>query len=210
VNLGRYDVYAEALEQMGFDIGLVEEQEADAGLGNGGLGRLAACFLDSLATLELPAIGYGIRYEYGFFRQKITDGKQVEAPDPWTSSGKVWENERNDRVFEVKFGGNVEECWSEDGKLKVVYHNAQSVFAKACDMPVLGYDSKLPATLRLWEARAPQQIDLARFNRGEYANAVADREFAESISKVLYSLPSSSDQVLVAVMEVSLLFRMGR
>ncbi|MDO4890914.1 MAG: glycogen/starch/alpha-glucan phosphorylase [Coriobacteriaceae bacterium] len=186
VNLGRYDEYAAALEQMGFAIGEVEEQEADAGLGNGGLGRLAACFLDSLATLELPAIGYGIRYEYGFFRQQIRDGQQVEAPDPWTSSGKVWENERNDRVFEVKFGGHVEEQWNADGNLKVVYHGAQSVFAKACDMPILGYDSKLPATLRLWEARAPQQIDLERFNRGDYANAFADRELAESISKVLY------------------------
>ena len=186
VNLGRYEEYEAALEQMGFPIGEVEEQEADAGLGNGGLGRLAACFLDSLATLELPAIGYGIRYEYGFFRQQIRDGQQVEAPDPWTSSGKVWENERNDRVYEVKFGGSVEEQWSHDGKLKVVYHGANTVYARACDMPILGYDSKLPATLRLWEARAPQQIDLERFNRGDYANAFADRELAESISKVLY------------------------
>ena len=186
VNLNRYDEYAAALAEMGFDLGAVEEQEADAGLGNGGLGRLAACFLDSLATLELPAMGYGIRYEYGFFRQEIRDGQQVETPDPWLSTGEVWETTRTDRAFEVKFGGSVEECWSEDGRLKVVYHGAQSVFAEASDMPILGYESKLPATLRLWKARAPQQIDLARFNRGEYANAVADREFAESISKVLY------------------------
>ena len=186
VNLGRYNDYAEALSSIGFDLGAVEEQEADAGLGNGGLGRLAACFLDSLATLELPAIGYGIHYEYGFFRQEIRDGRQVEAPDPWESTGDVWETKRTDRVFEVKFGGSIEECWSEDGHLNVVYHGAQSVFAEANDMPILGYQSKLPATLRLWRARAPQQIDLARFNRGEYANAVADRELVESISKVLY------------------------
>ena len=158
VNLGRYDEYAAALSEIGFDIGAVEEQEADAGLGNGGLGRLAACFLDSLATLEMPAIGYGIRYEYGFFRQEIRDGRQVEAPDPWEATGDVWQTKRTDRVFEVRFGGSVEECWSEDGHLNVVYHGAQSVFAEANDMPILGYDSKLPATLRLWRARAPQQI----------------------------------------------------
>lgn len=186
VNLGLYDTYSEALSQMGYNLGDLEEQEADAGLGNGGLGRLAACFLDSLSTLDMPAMGCGIRYEYGFFRQEIHDGKQVEVPDNWTLGGDVWSVERADRMFEVKFGGNVEEVWSEDGKLKVVYHNAQSVFAEACDMPIVGYESKLPATLRLWRARAPQQLDLARFNQGDYERASAERDLAESISKVLY------------------------
>ena len=186
VNLGLYDTYAAALAEMGYDLGEVEEQEADAGLGNGGLGRLAACFLDSLSTLELPAMGFGIRYEYGFFRQEIHDGKQVEVPDTWSLAGDVWEAERADRVFEVKFGGYVDEQWSEDGKLTVRYVDSQSVFAEAYDMPIVGYGSKLPATLRLWRARASQQIDLARFNQGDYAQAVSDRELAESISKVLY------------------------
>ena len=186
VNLGLYDIYAEALAEMGYDLGEVEEQEADAGLGNGGLGRLAACFLDSLSTLDLPAMGFGIRYEYGFFKQEIHDGRQVEVPDNWTLGGDVWSVERADRTFEVKFGGDVEEIWSEDGHLQVVYHDAQSVFAEACDMPIVGYESKLPATLRLWRARAPRQLDLARFNQGNYEQATDERELAESISKVLY------------------------
>jgi len=186
VNLGLYETYQAALSEMGYDLGEVEEMEADAGLGNGGLGRLAACFLDSLSTLSLPAIGYGIRYEYGFFRQEIEDGKQVEVPDTWSLAGDVWEAERADRVFEVKYGGYVDEQWSEDGKLTVNYVGAQSVMAEAYDMPIVGYESKLPATLRLWRARAPQRFDLARFNRGDYAQATAERELAESISKVLY------------------------
>ena len=186
VNLGLYDTYAAALSEMGYNLGEVEEQEADAGLGNGGLGRLAACFLDSLSTLDMPAMGCGIRYEYGFFRQEIHDGKQVEAPDAWMQMRDVWSVERADRVFEVKFAGHVEEQWSEDGKLTVVHHDAQSVMAEAYDMPIVGYNSKLPATLRLWKAKSPQQIDLARFNQGDYEHAVAERELAESISKILY------------------------
>ncbi len=186
VNLGLYDTYAAALSEMGYDLAEIEEQEADAGLGNGGLGRLAACFLDSLSTLDLPAMGFGIRYEYGFFRQEIHDGKQVESPDAWMESRDVWSAERADRVFEVKFGGEVEELWSEDGKLKVVQHGAKTVLAEAWDMPIVGYESKLPATLRLWRARSPQQIDLASFNRGNYEKASDERDLAESISKVLY------------------------
>ena len=186
VNLGLYEVYEAALKDMGYDLGEVEEQEADAGLGNGGLGRLAACFLDSLSTLDLPAMGFGIRYEYGFFRQEIHDGQQVEVPDNWTLGGDVWSVERADRIFEVKFGGQIDEQWSEDGKLTVNYIGSHSVFAEACDMPIVGYESKLPATLRLWRARAGQQLDLARFNSGDYEQAVAERNLAESISKVLY------------------------
>ena len=186
VNLGLYDTYAAALAEMGYDLGEIEEQEADAGLGNGGLGRLAACFLDSLSTLDMPAMGCGIRYEYGFFRQEIKDGCQVESPDAWLEGRDVWSAERADRVFEVKFGGQVEELWSEDGKLKVEQHNTRTVLAEAWDMPIVGYGSKLPATLRLWRARSPQQIDLARFNRGDYENYNEERDFVEAISKVLY------------------------
>lgn len=192
VNLGLYETYQAALEEMGYDLGEVEEQEADAGLGNGGLGRLAACFLDSLSTLEMPAIGFGIRYEYGFFRQEIQNGQQVETPDAWIGLRDVWSAERADRVYEVKFGGEVEEIWDAEGHLKVVYHNASTVLAEAWDMPIVGFDSKLPALLRLWRARSPQQINLARFNAGEYEWAVAERELSESISKVLY--PEDSHQ----------------
>ena len=186
VNLGLYDTYAAALAEMGYDLGELEEQEADAGLGNGGLGRLAACFLDSLSTLDMPAMGCGIRYEYGFFRQEIHNGCQVETPDAWMESRDIWSAERADRVFEVKFGGHVEEQWSEDGTLTVVHHDARTILAEAWDMPIVGYESKLPATLRLWRARSPQQIDLASFNRGEYMRASDERDLAESISKVLY------------------------
>ena len=186
VNLGLYDTYAAALAEMGYDLSAIEEQEADAGLGNGGLGRLAACFLDSLSTLGLPAMGCGIRYEYGFFRQEIQDGKQIEVPDTWSLASDVWEVERADRIFEVKYGGYVDEQWSEDGKLTVNYVGAQSVMAEAYDMPIVGYGSKLPATLRLWRARAPKRFDLDSFNRGDYAQATKERELAESISKVLY------------------------
>lgn len=186
INLGLYETYEAALAELGFGMGEVEEQEADAGLGNGGLGRLAACFLDSLSTLELPAIGFGIRYEYGFFRQEIHDGKQYEVPDTWSVERDVWEAERADRVYEVSFGGEIEEQWSQDGHLKVVCHGDQKVLAEACDIPIVGYHSKLPATLRLWRAHAPRQFDLARFNQGDYDGAVAERELAESISKVLY------------------------
>jgi starch phosphorylase len=186
VNLNLYDTYVAALAEMGYELGEIEEQEADAGLGNGGLGRLAACFLDSLSTLEMPAMGFGIRYEYGFFRQEIHDGQQVESPDAWMESRDVWSAERADRVFEVKFGGWIEEQWSEDGALKVVHHDADVVLAEAWDMPIVGYASELPATLRLWRARSPQQIDLASFNQGNYEKASDARDLAESISKVLY------------------------
>ncbi|ACV22722.1 Maltodextrin phosphorylase [Slackia heliotrinireducens] len=186
INLGMYETYEKALEELGFDIGAIEEQEADAGLGNGGLGRLAACFLDSLSTLNIPSIGFGIRYEYGFFRQEIHDGMQREMPDTWSIDRDVWEAERADRVFPVQFGGQVEEQWGADGRLKVVYHNAQTVLAEACDIPIVGYRSKLPATLRLWRAHAPSSFDLTRFNQGDFEGAVAERELAESISKVLY------------------------
>ena len=186
VNLGTYDDYAAALASMGLNLARIEEHEADAGLGNGGLGRLAACFLDSLSTLDYPAMGCGIRYEYGFFRQRIHEGAQIEVPDDWGASGDIWEIERPSRAFEVRFGGDVVEHWDETGRLSVEHRNYKSVYAVPYDMPIVGYDTALPATLRLWSARAPHRLDLVRFNSGDYVNATAERELAESISKVLY------------------------
>ncbi len=186
INIGKYEQYKQALTELGFDMTEIEECESDPALGNGGLGRLAACFMDSLTTLGLPAMGYGIRYEHGFFRQEIKDGCQVEIPDTWVLNGGVWEAERNDRTFEVRFGGTVEESWSSDGNLRVEYHDYQSVIAKPYDMPIVGYHSPYIGTLRLWAAVAPKQLDLVQFNRGDYESASADRELAESISKVLY------------------------
>lgn len=186
INIGKRDVYKQALAELGYSLDEIEECESDPALGNGGLGRLASCFLDSLATMGLPAMGYGIRYEHGFFRQEIIDGQQVEVPDTWMLDGDVWETERSDRTFEVRFGGTVEEKWGADGNLCVEYHDYQSVLAKPYDMPVVGFHSPYIGTLRLWAAVAPKQLDLVEFNRGDYTNAAADRELAESISKVLY------------------------
>ncbi|NGM16864.1 glycogen/starch/alpha-glucan family phosphorylase [Eggerthellaceae bacterium zg-893] len=186
INLGKYECYEAALRELGYDMATIEEVESDPALGNGGLGRLAACFMDSLATLGLPSMGYGIRYEYGFFRQEIRDGRQVEIPDNWAFGGAVWETARTDRTYEVRFGGTVEENWNSDGNLRVEYRDYQSVIAKPYDMPVVGYRSPYTGTLRLWSAVAPKQLDLVQFNRGDYESASADRELAESISKVLY------------------------
>ena len=185
ISLGEFDVYQQALRELGFDMNEIEDQESDAGLGNGGLGRLAACFLDSLATLELPAVGCGIRYEYGLFRQRILDGQQVEVPDNWTEMGYVWEVPRTDERYEVRFEGEIQEVWTNE-RLKIVHKNYQSVYAVPYDMPIIGYQSDLPSTLRLWSARAANRLDLNYFNRGDYIHATAERELAEVISKVLY------------------------
>lgn len=185
INLNKYHDYVQAIAELGFDINEIEEQESDAGLGNGGLGRLAACFLDSLSTLDLPVTGCGIRYEYGLFRQRILDGEQVEVPDNWTERGYVWEVERQDERYEVRFDGEIEEIWTDAG-MKVVHKNYHTVYAVPYDMPISGYQSKMPATLRLWSARAASRLDLNYFNRGDYIHAMAEKELSEVISKVLY------------------------
>ncbi len=185
ISMGEYELYEQALKDFGFSLEDIEERESDAALGNGGLGRLAACFLDSLSTLNLPATGCGIRYEYGLFKQRILDGEQVEVPDSWIESGHVWQIEKPEEQYEVHFDGDVEEVWESDG-LKIVHKNYHSVYAVPFDMPIMGYDSKLPATLRLWSARAANRLDLKYFNRGEYVHAMAEKELAEVISKVLY------------------------
>ncbi len=185
INLHLLHEYKDALLELGFQLEDVEEQERDAGLGNGGLGRLAACFLDSLSTLDLPATGCSIRYEYGLFRQRILDGEQVEVDDNWLEAGNVWEIPRPEEQVEVRYGGEIEENWTEQG-LKINHKNYYSVLAIPYDYPVMGYESNMPATLRLWSAKAKTGLDMDYFNRGEYSRAVQERELAEIISKVLY------------------------
>lgn len=181
VNLGIQSSCDEAMYQLGLDIEELEEIEEDAGLGNGGLGRLAACFLDSMATLGLAAYGYGLRYDYGIFQQKIDNGWQVEEPDDWLRYGNPWEKARPEYVIPVNFYGRVEE---KDGKCKWV--DTQVVFAMPYDSPIPGYGNNTVNTMRLWSAKAPNSFNLRFFNSGEYINAVCDRNVAENISRVLY------------------------
>ena len=185
INLGLFEAYRDALQELGFDLDEIEGQEADAGLGNGGLGRLAACFLDSLSTLDMPATGCCIRYEHGLFRQLIVDGEQQEATDNWLEKGNVWEQARPDDMVEVRYGGQIEEVWTQRG-LSVRHEGYTSVLAYPYDMPVIGYDSKMPATLRMWEAKAKTQLDMTYFNKGDYARATQESALVESISQVLY------------------------
>ncbi len=185
INLGILEKYRSAFDSLGLNLSDIANQEKDAGLGNGGLGRLAACFLDSLATLELPAMGCGIRYEYGLFRQKIVDGEQVELEDNWIEDGYIWEMERPDDAVEVRFNGEIEEVWTEN-HMTPVHKNYNTVLAVPYDVPVVGYQSPYPATLRLWSARAKDRFNMNFFDRGEYVKAMEERELAEVITKVLY------------------------
>ncbi|MDR2035658.1 MAG: glycogen/starch/alpha-glucan phosphorylase [Coriobacteriales bacterium] len=185
INLELYDAYRDALGELGFDLDRIEEQEADAGLGNGGLGRLAACFLDSLSTLEMPVTGCCIRYEHGLFRQLIEDGEQHEAVDNWLEHGNLWEIARPEDTVEVRYGGHIEEVWTDTG-VSFKHEGYTSVVAYPYDMPVIGYESKMPATLRMWQARAKTKLDMKNFNRGDYARAVEESALVEAISQVLY------------------------
>jgi len=185
ISLDVLDDYKAVMKKIGYSFDKLEEEEIEAGLGNGGLGRLAACFLDSLSTINLPVVGHGIRYEYGIFRQRIVNGEQVEEPDDWTIKGDVWEIERREEQAEIRFEGTVEEMWTDSG-LTAVHKNYQSVFAVPYDMPIMGYKSRMPATLRLWRAECPALFDLHSFNKGDYMCMIQQRELAESISKVLY------------------------
>jgi len=178
--------YLEAFKKLGIDRSLIFEQEPEPGLGNGGLGRLAACFLDSLSALKLPAMGCTIRYEYGLFRQKIVDGYQVEMPDNWLDNGNLWEIPRPDQAVEVHFGGTVESYVDGIGRTRYRQTGGYTVEAVPYEMPVLGYDSTMVNMLRTWSARSPKTIDMPSFNRGEYVQAVEQKELAEVISKVLY------------------------
>ena len=177
--------YIVALRELGLDPSSIFEEEPEPGLGNGGLGRLAACFLDSLSSLHLPAMGCTIRYEYGLFRQKIVDGYQVELPDNWLENGSMWEVCRMDESQEVHFGGRIEEI-HENGKTSYRHVNYSTVQAVPYDVPTLGYDSNMVNMLRCWSARATKKLDMQSFNRGEYTRAIEEKELAEVISKVLY------------------------
>ena len=184
-NSGILDVATDVVKEMGFNIEDLMAIEPDAGLGNGGLGRLAAAYMDSLTSLGYAAGGFSIRYDYGIFKQRIVDGWQMEMPDEWLNNGDVWLNPREEDTFEVKFGGHIEEEWT-DGKLKVNHVGATTILAVPYDMNVTGYDSDAVNVLRLWSARAPMGFDMALFSRGEYVKAIETKAMAEAISKVLY------------------------
>ncbi len=179
-------VVEEVLRELGFDLNTIENQEPDAGLGNGGLGRLAACFLDSLATLEYPAYGCGIRYRYGIFEQKIIDGYQVEKPDEWLKNGNPFEIRQPEYGVEIKFGGNVRVVKNDDGREQYVHENYQSVRAIPYDVPIVGYNNSTINTLRLWDAEAIQSFNLEMFDRGDYHKAVEQQNLAKTIVEVLY------------------------
>ena len=184
-NLGITDAFEDALKEYNASLGELYELEPDAGLGNGGLGRLAACFMDALATGDYPAMGFSIRYDYGLFKQKIVEGWQTELPDVWLPGGEVWLTQRSDKVFTVKFDGFVEEKWTEHG-METVYRNAKEIQAVAYDMMVSGYDSKAVSVLRLWKAKAVQNFDMKLFSQGDYDAVMQQDNEAELISKVLY------------------------
>jgi starch phosphorylase len=192
LNLGTEDAYTRAMQQLGYRLEDIGEQEWDAGLGNGGLGRLAACILDAAATLELPFYGYGIRYEYGIFMQRIIDGQQAEFPDGWLRYGNPWEIPRPEAIFPVRFYGHTHGQVDAQGRYRVEWQDTQDVWAMAYDTPVAGYHNGTVNTLRLWSAKSSREFDLARFNTGEYVRAVQDKTFSENISKVLYPADDQS------------------
>lgn len=185
LNLDLEEVVRETCKDLGFELEEIREAEPDAGLGNGGLGRLAACFLDSLSTLNLPAHGCGIRYEYGLFKQKIIDGYQVELPDPWLEDGNMWEVPIPEESEIVRFGGWVESR-VDNGKVIFEHKGYQSVKAVPYEMPVLGFSSKVVNSLRLWTARSTKHFDMNLFGQGRYIDALEEKELAEVLSKVLY------------------------
>ena len=186
LNLGIEDETSEALSRLGLELETVAEREHDAGLGNGGLGRLAACFLDSCATLGLPVIGYGIRYHYGMFHQRIENGHQVEEPDPWLREGFPWEIERFEYAQTIHFGGRSAVYTDPAGKTRYQWVDTQDVLAIPFDVPIPGYRNDIVNTLRLWSASATDAFDLEEFNAGSYADAVASQNEAENITMVLY------------------------
>ena len=169
-------------------------------MGSGGLGRLAACFMDSLTTMELPAVGCGIRYEYGLFKQIIKEGEQVEIPDWWLKYGNIWEVEREEEKVEVRFGGTIEKIWSE-GKLIVNYHNYKTIEAIPYDFPISGYGADRVNYLRLWQAKATKAMDMQLFNRGDFVNAFAEKEKDELISKVLYPADNNQEGKMLRLMQ---------
>jgi starch phosphorylase len=192
INLGITDVAREAMAELGLNLDELLQQENEPGLGNGGLGRLAACFIDSLATLQVPCMGYGIRYEYGIFEQDIIDGRQVEKTDKWLRFGNPWELVRPEWSVEVKFGGHTERYIDHAGRLRIRWMPARVVIGVPYDTPILGYRVNTANTLRLWRSEAPESFDFSIFNRGDYWGAVQQKITSENITKVLYP---NDDQV---------------
>lgn len=186
INLGLYEEVDAALKSLGYDLDEIREIEEDAALGNGGLGRLAACFMDSMATLGLPAYGYGIRYEFGIFFQKLLNGHQVESPDDWLRCGTPWEFQRPHHMFPVHFYGQVKHYEDKAGNKKVEWTDTEEVMAMACDYLVPGYRNDHVNNMRLWTAKASRALDLSFFNRGDYIAAVQSKVKTETLSKVLY------------------------
>lgn len=184
---------ASAMRKLGVELEVIAEHEHDAGLGNGGLGRLAACFLDSCASLQLPVMGYGIRYEYGMFRQKIENGNQLEEPDHWLRDGNPWEIERPEFATRIKFGGRTEHFADQTGRMHVRWVDTHDVMAMPYDVPIPGYQNGTVNTLRLWRAAATEEFDLSEFNAGSYTEAVASKNAAEHITMVLYPNDASEN-----------------
>lgn len=186
INLGLYDIVKQAIAELGLDLNELLEQEEEPGLGNGGLGRLAACYIDSLATLEIPAIGYGIRYEYGIFDQDIKDGWQVEITDKWLRYGNPWEVARPEAQIEVKLGGHTEGYTDDQDRYQVRWVPYKVVKGVPYDTPILGFNTNTVNTLRLWKAEAAESFDFEAFNKGDYFGAVQEKSACENITKVLY------------------------
>ncbi len=186
LNLCAYDTFKAALDELGFDINAIEDEEPDPALGNGGLGRLAACFLDSLSTLGYAAYGCGIRYRYGMFKQKIVDGAQKEVPDNWLKNGYPFELRRQEYTHEVKFGGYVNSHVDEKGKIHFTHEGYRSVLAVPYDMPIVGYNNNVVNTLMIWDAEPKEVFSLDSFDRGEYDKAVEDQNLAKNLVEVLY------------------------
>jgi glycogen phosphorylase len=192
LNLGLYERVRQAIQESGLNLNDLIVLEAEPGLGNGGLGRLAACFLDSLATLEIPAIGYGIRYEFGIFDQRIKDGAQVEYPDNWLRFGNPWEIQRPELTVEVKFGGHTQAYSDENGNYRVRWIPERKVMGTPYDTPVPGYNNNTVNALRLWRAGASEEFDFQVFDSGDYVGSVTNKIFSENISKVLYPNDNTS------------------
>ncbi len=185
-NLGLMDVAREGVQELGMNLDELLREEAEPGLGNGGLGRLAACYLDSLATLSMPTIGYGIRYEFGIFEQSIVDGWQLERTDKWLRQGNPWDIPRPEWGVEVSFGGQIEHFQGSMGKTMSRWVPARSVLGIPYDTPICGYENNTANTLRLWQANAPEAFDIGLFNRGDFYGAVERKVSSENLTKVLY------------------------
>jgi starch phosphorylase len=191
-NLGLYETFHTAFGDLGVDLARLRRAEPDAALGNGGLGRLAACFMESMATLGIPAYGYGIRYDHGLFRQVITDGWQQEYPEEWLSFGNPWEFARPEVIYDIQFGGWVEHMAGKNGEHRSTWHSQETIEAVAYDTPIVGWRGKRINPLRLWSARAVDPMRLDVFNRGDHAAASSAQVRAEAISKVLYPSDESA------------------